>query len=182
LLLSSNTPRLIFEYLEKNVGFRAAILLALCWTTISVLTTAFERYVGIWGQASGPSTLRGYRFETGEISLSRTELEAERKDWLLDHLGLPNVDPEKAGNDRPFRHHILFHTKFSEPPHLILVIKHFDLSVVSNIRLTTIAENVQENEFDLLIKTWNKSIVHQVAVEWIAIGRPAFKPLPLADH
>ena len=71
---------------------------------------------------------------------------------------------------RSFKVHINFDKKYERIPNVMVSIKGFDINGDRNIRIYVFSENVSVYGFDLVIGTWNDSLIYEVHVCWISFG------------
>ena len=71
---------------------------------------------------------------------------------------------------RSFKIHINFNEKYEKIPHVMVSLKGLDINGDRNIRIYVFSENVSVYGFDLVIGTWNDSLIYEVNVSWISYG------------
>ena len=71
---------------------------------------------------------------------------------------------------RSFKVHINFDKKYERIPHVMVSLKGFDANGDRNIRLYVFSENVSVYGFDVVIGTWNDSLIYEAHVSWISFG------------
>jgi hypothetical protein len=76
-----------------------------------------------------------------------------------------------AQGDRESRHIINFKETFIEPPVVTVSISMWDMDNKSNSRADLSAENITEESFHLVFKTWGDTRVARVRADWMAIGQ-----------
>jgi hypothetical protein len=83
--------------------------------------------------------------------------------WTLDQA--PHGSPARS-----FRSRITFERPFNGTPLVHLGMAGFDVSNQDSARVTSSAENVSQEGFDIVIGTWLHTRVWRVDVNWLAIG------------
>jgi hypothetical protein len=73
--------------------------------------------------------------------------------------------------DRESRHIINFKEPFIKPPVVTVSISMWDMDNKSNSRADLSAENITEEGFHLVFKTWGDTRVARVRADWMAIGQ-----------
>lgn len=63
---------------------------------------------------------------------------------------------------------IQFPTPFSTTPTVIVALSGVDADKKSNLRLTVTTDDVESEEFNLVVNTWSDSEIYAVWVSWIA--------------
>ncbi|MFN3664441.1 H-type lectin domain-containing protein [Yoonia sp.] len=71
---------------------------------------------------------------------------------------------------RQSRTAIRFSQPYLSPPHVQVGISMYDISNKSNIRTDVQAENITEQGFDIVFRTWSDTRVARVRVAWTAFG------------
>lgn len=64
---------------------------------------------------------------------------------------------------------IKFQPPFSAPPSVVLALCGIDSDHATNLRLTLRTSDVEPDEFNIMVSTWDDSLVYSVLVTWIAI-------------
>ena len=71
--------------------------------------------------------------------------------------------------DREYRSaDIPFPTRFSAQPSVALSLAGLDCEHTANVRVEVYPENVQPEEFNIVVRTWHDTVIHSVVVTWIA--------------
>jgi H-type lectin domain len=83
--------------------------------------------------------------------------------WMLDEA--PHGSPERV-----FRARITFERPFGGMPLVHLGIAGLDASNQDSARITTRADNVSPEGFDIVLTTWLHARLWRVDVSWLAIG------------
>ncbi len=73
--------------------------------------------------------------------------------------------------DRSLIHNVSFTADFVSPPSVQTSITLMDAASDQHLRYILNAENISENDFDIVFKTWLDSRFARVWVSWIAIGK-----------
>ena len=63
---------------------------------------------------------------------------------------------------------IKFNPPFTTPPTVALALSGIDGDRTTNLRVQLEASDVEADEFNVIVTTWDDSLVHQVWVTWIA--------------
>ncbi|WP_322791075.1 H-type lectin domain-containing protein [Aliiroseovarius halocynthiae] len=71
---------------------------------------------------------------------------------------------------RKLRTAIRFSEPFVTPPTVTVSMSMWDIAGESNQRADILAENVTENGFEILFRTWGDTRVARVRADWLAIG------------
>lgn len=71
---------------------------------------------------------------------------------------------------RQSRAPVKFAKPYSKPPHVQVAISMWDISNSSNIRADVKAENITENGFEIVFRTWADTQVARVRVAWTSFG------------
>lgn len=72
--------------------------------------------------------------------------------------------------DRESRHIVTFKEAFRAPPSVHVSISMWDTDHKTNARADLTAENITENGFHLVFKTWADTRVARMRADWLAIG------------
>ena len=80
-------------------------------------------------------------------------------------------NPADKINERTRKQRINFGFNFKKMPNIFLSVNLWDSKSDSNTIYHVYPENVSTSGFDLVIYTWFNSIIHEVIVEWLAIGQ-----------
>ncbi|SFS64937.1 H-type lectin domain-containing protein [Sulfitobacter marinus] len=78
--------------------------------------------------------------------------------------------------ERERRQRIIFSTPFKSPPTVQASLALWDVDAATVMRGDLISENIAEEGFDLVFKTWGDTRFARARVAWLAIG-----PLPRED-
>lgn len=70
--------------------------------------------------------------------------------------------------DRTFRATIKFPEPFTGPPKLAVALTGVDFSNSAGSRIMIGAEDIEAHEFDLVVNTWDDTVIHGVSGVWIA--------------
>jgi hypothetical protein len=70
--------------------------------------------------------------------------------------------------ERRFRTTIKFPEAFATSPHLAVALTGVDSSNTTNLRIWIGAEDVETHEFDLVVNTWDNTLIYGVYGTWIA--------------
>ncbi len=76
----------------------------------------------------------------------------------------------KGKGPRIARIPVEFDEKFREEPSVMLSISMWDMDSVPNARMDLRAEDITENGFNIVFRTWGDSRVARVRATWMAIG------------
>ena len=87
----------------------------------------------------------------------------QNQGWNLDHA--PHGTPERS-----FRRRVVFERPFNDAPLVHLGIAGFDISNQDSARVSTRAENVSPEGFDIVLGTWLHTRLWRVDVNWLAVG------------
>lgn len=90
-------------------------------------------------------------------------LGSQNDGWNLDQA--PHGSPERS-----FRSRVTFEHPFSGTPLVHLGISGLDISNQDSARVSSRAENVSPEGFDIVIGTWLHTRVWRVDVNWLAVG------------
>ena len=71
---------------------------------------------------------------------------------------------------RHVRRHLTFDEPFVEPPVVSVFVTMWDMSNTANGRADVIAEDVTEEGFAIVFRTWEDTKVARVRVGWTAVG------------
>lgn len=71
---------------------------------------------------------------------------------------------------RQVRRAVLFKQSYLTPPHVQVTISMYDISHMTNIRTDVQAENIREDGFDIVFRTWSDTRVARVRVAWTSFG------------
>lgn len=71
---------------------------------------------------------------------------------------------------RELIHRIEFSERFLTPPAVQVGLSMWDVDHTANQRMDIMAENVSEDGFDLVFRTWGDTRIARVRAEWIALG------------
>ncbi len=63
---------------------------------------------------------------------------------------------------------IAFQPPFSSPPVLVLALSGLDSEQSTNLRVALQPSDVEADEFNIIVSTWDDTILHGVAITWIA--------------
>lgn len=63
---------------------------------------------------------------------------------------------------------IAFQPPFVTPPRIALAISGLDSEHSTNLRVTVESSDIEADEFNIVIRTWDDSLVYSVVVTWIA--------------
>jgi len=81
----------------------------------------------------------------------------------------PGWNLHTATGERRFRSpDIAFGPPFGTPPKVALALAGVDAEHATNLRLMLDAEDVEPGEFNIVVSTWEDSLVYNVLVTWIA--------------
>jgi len=80
-------------------------------------------------------------------------------------------NPADKINERRKKQRINFGFNFKKVPNVFLSVNLWDYKSDTNTIYHIYPENVSTSGFDLVVYTWYNSIVHEVLVEWLAIGQ-----------
>jgi H-type lectin domain. len=69
---------------------------------------------------------------------------------------------------RRFRETIKFPEPFTTPPRVAVALTGVDSSNTTNLRIWIEAQDIETHEFDLLVNTWDDTIIYGVSGVWIA--------------
>lgn len=76
----------------------------------------------------------------------------------------------RGDGPRQSRAPVKFAQSYAKPPHVQVTISMWDISNNSNIRADVQAENITENGFDIVFRTWADTQVARVRVAWTSFG------------
>lgn len=65
---------------------------------------------------------------------------------------------------------IKFQPPFSGTPQILLALSGIDSEHTTNLRLTVRPDDVEPDEFNIMVSTWDDSIIYSVMVTWLAFG------------
>ncbi|WP_137699831.1 H-type lectin domain-containing protein [Marimonas lutisalis] len=71
---------------------------------------------------------------------------------------------------RERRKRVAFREPFKEPPAVHCSLTLWDVDSATNVRADIEAENVGEDGFDLVFRTWGDTKVARVRIGWMAVG------------
>lgn len=77
---------------------------------------------------------------------------------------------------RESRFEVMFEERFATVPNVHVALSMWDVGADYNQRMDIVAENIHEEGFDLVFRTWGDSRVARVRANWMVIG-----PLPNDD-
>jgi hypothetical protein len=91
-------------------------------------------------------------------------------------MGAFEFQPQAAGwnlssgtGPRSFRSpDIKFQLPFNGTPQILLALSGIDSEHTTNLRLTVRPDDVEPDEFNIIVSTWDDSIIHSVMVTWLA--------------
>lgn len=83
------------------------------------------------------------------------------------NLSEPPSDPETC---RQFTLNVTFAYPFSYPPVVHIGLTGFDIDQNTSTRLTATVANITADAFDLVLTTWQNTLVYSAEVSWLAIG------------
>lgn len=63
---------------------------------------------------------------------------------------------------------IKFSLPFSAPPHVVLALNSLDSDHATNLRVVLEPYDVEADEFNIKIRTWDDTVLSSVSVTWIA--------------
>lgn len=72
--------------------------------------------------------------------------------------------------ERTRRHSIRFTERFRAPPAVHCALSMWDIDSGTNARVEVSAENVTEEGFDVVFRTWADTRVARARVRWMAVG------------
>jgi len=76
-----------------------------------------------------------------------------------------------AGKDaRERRVPVVFSEPFKNIPNVLVTLEMFDMDQRTNQRAETVVENIRENGFDIVFRTWGDTKVARARASWMAIG------------
>lgn len=75
-----------------------------------------------------------------------------------------------GSGDRERRRKIAFAERFVTPPAVHVSLALWDIDSNSNVRCDVQAENIGEQTFDIVFRTWDNTRVARVHISWMAIG------------
>jgi hypothetical protein len=106
---------------------------------------------------------RGHEAEGGTVKIEAgtVQFRPDSPDWNL-HEG--------TGPRRFQSPDIRFHEAFTTPPTVVVAIASLDTEHQANTRVVVYTADVEADEFNIRIQTWDDSLVYQVWVTWIAFG------------
>jgi hypothetical protein len=71
---------------------------------------------------------------------------------------------------RQMRAHVVFDTPYVSAPAVIVNLSMWDMSNAANARADVQAEDVTENGFAILFRTWGDTKIARVRVSWMSVG------------
>ena len=71
---------------------------------------------------------------------------------------------------RQRRCNIRFDRAYLQPPSVFVSLSMWDMASTNNVRADVSAENVTEQEFEIVFKTWGDTKVARARVRWMALG------------
>ncbi len=84
-------------------------------------------------------------------------------------LGTADWNLASGTGTREFRSpDIQFQSRFSAQPTVVLALCGLDCGHWANLRVDVCPENVQPEEFNIVVKTWNGTAIFSAVVNWIA--------------
>jgi hypothetical protein len=90
--------------------------------------------------------------------------------------GVAEFDPQTQGwmlntgtGERSYRSpDIAFQPPFSAPPKIALALSGIDSDRATNLRVVLEPYDVEAEEFNIVVRTWDDTVLHSVQVTWIA--------------
>ncbi len=73
--------------------------------------------------------------------------------------------------DREVRYKIVFTDSYQKVPHITLGVTGMDSSKAQNLRFTLVAENIDLEGFEIVMKTWGDTKLARASVNWSALGQ-----------
>lgn len=80
-----------------------------------------------------------------------------------------------GSGDRERRKKVKFDTPFATPPAVQVAISLWDMDTNAAIRAEIFADNVTEERFEIVFRTWADSRVARLRASWMAIGELPFE-------
>jgi hypothetical protein len=76
---------------------------------------------------------------------------------------------DNGQGDRTFRtQDIPFPIQFAQAPHVSLSIAGIDADGQTNLRVRLVAEDVQQDEFNIRVSTWADTLIYSLVIAWVA--------------
>jgi len=86
------------------------------------------------------------------------------------YVETPGWNLHEGTGTREFFIHINFEHSFTSIPKVLISLNGIDSLGSVNLRISARAENVTENGFDLVLKTWSDSVIYGVTTSWLSFS------------